>query len=121
MPELVLAGNDQQTVPVVISVAEGLGYTASLLEGGQIKLERGSLTKTLLLGGLAGKGFHISFTFAIGADGAGNTLVRFDQDSALGAVKGGAIGFAKSKSAFNEFMGAVRTEATSRSILLAER
>ena len=29
MPELILSGNDQQTVPVVISIAQGLGYEAT--------------------------------------------------------------------------------------------
>lgn len=70
---------------------------------------------------MAGKNFHISFTFDIGVDQHGNTWLRFDQDGALGAVKGGAIGYAKSKNAFGEFVNAMRTETMQRGMLLGER
>ncbi|MGH3706352.1 MAG: hypothetical protein ACRDT9_17075 [Agromyces sp.] len=121
MPELILAGTDQQTVPVVISIAEGLGYEATQPSRSIIKLERGNLTTTLLLGAMAGKKFHISFTFDIGVDQYGNTWLRFDQDGALGAVKGGAIGYAKSKNAYGEFIEAMRVETAQRGLLLGER
>ncbi|MFB6612230.1 hypothetical protein ACFCVO_18040 [Agromyces sp. NPDC056379] len=121
MPELILAGTDQQTVPVVISIAQGLGYEATQPSQSSIKLERGNLTKTLLLGAMAGKNFHISFTFDIGVDQHGNTWLRFDQDGALGAVKGGAIGYAKSKNAYGEFIDAMRAETTQRGLPLGER
>jgi hypothetical protein len=121
MPELILSGNDQQTVPVVIEIAQGLGYEATHPSQGSIKLERGSLAKTVLFGGLAGKNFHITFTFAIGVDQYGNTWLRFEQDGALSAVKGGAIGYAKSKNAYGEFINAVRTETAQRGLLLGER
>ena len=85
MPELILSGNEQQTVPVVISIAQGLGYEATQPSQGSIKLERGNLSKTLLLGAMAGKNFHISFTFDIGVDHYGNTWLRFDQDPARSA------------------------------------
>jgi hypothetical protein len=121
MPELILSGNDQQTVPVVIEIARGLGYEATQPSQGSIKLERGNLTKTLFLGAMAGKNFHISFTFDIGVDQFGNTWLRFDQDGALGAVKGGAIGYAKSKTAYAEFIDTVRAETTQRGLLLGEQ
>jgi hypothetical protein len=121
VPELILSGNDQQTVPVVVAIAQGLGYAATQPTQSSIKLERGDLTKTLLLGAMAGKKFHISFTFDIGVDQYGNTWLRFDQDGALGAVKGGAIGYAKSKSAYGEFIDTIRAETTQRGLLLGER
>ena len=121
MPELILSGSEQQTVPVVISIAQGLGYEATQPSQTSIKLERGNLTKTLLLGAMAGKNFHISFTFDIGVDQHGNTWLRFDQDGALGAVKGGAIGYAKSKNAYADFVNAMRTETMRRGLLLGER
>jgi len=121
MTELILAGSDQQTVPVVLEIAQGLGYSASTPTPGRIKLERGSMGLTIAFGGLAGKRFHISFTFDIGVDELGNTWLRFDQDGAMGAVKGGAIGYAKSKKAFGEFVDTVRQTATQRGILLGER
>jgi len=121
MPELILAGGDQQNVPAVLDLARSLGYTATTPTTGRIKLERGSMGMTLALGALAGKKFHISFTFDIGVDELGNTWLRFDQDGALGAVKGGAIGYAKSKSAFTEFVDAVRRMSAERGILLGER
>lgn len=121
MTELVLAGNDQQNVPAVLQVAEGLGYSATTPQPGRIQLERGSLQRTMLLGALAGKKFHLSFLFDIGVDEHGNTMLRFDQDAAISAVKGGAIGYSKSKSAFAEFVDAVRQDAVARGVLLAER
>ncbi|MGI9822153.1 hypothetical protein [Agromyces sp. Marseille-Q5079] len=121
MPELILSGNDLQTVPVVVSIAKELGYEATQPSERSIKLERGNLTKTLLLGAMAGKNFHISFTFDIGVDQHGNTWLRFDQDGALGAVKGGAIGYAKSKNAYAEFIDTIRRETTQRGLLLGER
>ncbi|QAY72996.1 hypothetical protein ET445_06200 [Agromyces protaetiae] len=121
MPELILAGPDPVTVPVVIAIAKGLGYEATTPGPGQIKLERGSLNKTVWLGAMAGKGFHISFTFSYAVDGYGNTWLRFDQDGALGAVKGGAIGYAKSKNAYEEFLAALRHETAQRGMLLGEQ
>lgn len=121
MTELILAGPDSQTVPTVIAIAEGLGYTATTPNPGRIKLERGSLNKTVVLGALAGKSFHISFTFDIGVDGYGNTWLRFDQDRALGAIKGGAIGYAKTKNAYVEFVETVQREAAQRGLLLGQR
>ena len=121
MTQLILSGNDQQTVPVVIEISRGLGYEATQPNPGSIKLERGDFSKTMLLGAMAGKNFHISFTFDIGVDHYGNTWLRFDQDGALGAVKGGAIGYAKSKNAFGEFVNAMRTETMQRGMLLGER
>jgi hypothetical protein len=121
VPELILSGNDLRTVPVVVEIAKGLGYDATQPSQQSIKLERGNLTKTLLLGAMAGKNFHISFTFDIGVDDLGNTWLRFDQDGALGAVKGGAIGYAKSKNAYGEFLDTLRRETTQRGLLLGER
>ncbi|MFT4284115.1 MAG: hypothetical protein QM598_04710 [Protaetiibacter sp.] len=121
MPELILAGTDQQSVPFVIGVAESLGYTATQPTQGRIKLERGSLPLTLFAGALAGKRFHISFTFDVGVDEHGNSWLRFDQDGAMGAVKGGALGYAKSKDEYAAFLNAVRAEAAQRGVLLGER
>jgi hypothetical protein len=121
MTELILAGDEQQNVPAVLEIAHGLGYTATTPTPGRIKLERGSVGMTIAFGGLAGKKFHISFTFDIGVDEHRNTWLRFDQDGAMGAVKGGAIGYAKSKAAFTEFVDAVRRSGAQRGILLGER
>lgn len=121
MPELILAGTDEQSVPFVIGIAESLGYTATRPTPGRIKLERGSLPLTLFVGALAGSRFHISFTFDIGVDEHGNSWFRFDQDGAMGAVKGGALGYAKSKEEYAAFLGAVRAEAAQRGVLLGER
>lgn len=121
MTELILAGSDTQTVPTVIAIAEELGYTATTPEPGRIKLERGSLNKTVVLGALAGKNFHISFTFDVGVDQLGNTWLRFDQDGALGAIKGGAIGYAKAKNAYAAFVDALRAEVSRRGLLLGHR
>ncbi|WP_350348925.1 hypothetical protein ABIQ69_03010 [Agromyces sp. G08B096] len=121
MTELILAGPDTQTVPAVIEIAKRHGYEATTPAPGRIKLERGSMTKTVWLGAMAGKGFHISFTFDIGVDQHGNTWLRFDQDGALGAVKGGAIGYAKTKNAYAEFVETVRRETAERGMLLGQR
>ena len=82
MTELILAGDEQQNVPAVLEIAHGLGYTATTPTPGRIKLERGSVGMTIAFGGLAGKKFHISFTFDIGVDEHRNTWLRFDQDGA---------------------------------------
>lgn len=121
MSELFLAGNDKQNVPAVMGIAQSLGYTTSTPAPGRIALERGSMGMTIALGALAGKKFHIAFSFDIGSDGQGNTMLRFDQDGALSAVKGGAIGYAKSKGAFEEFVNAVRADAQQRGVFLGER
>ena len=46
---------------------------------------------------------------------------RRARPSGLGAVKGGAIGYAKSKNAYGEFLDALRRETTQRGLLLGER
>lgn len=121
MTQLILSGSDQQTVPVVIEISRGLGYEATQPTPGSIKLERGDFSKTMLLGAMAGKNFHISFTFDIGVDQYGNTWLRFDEGTGLGAVKGGAIGYSKTKKAYAEYLDALRRQTTERGMLLGEQ
>ena len=120
MTQLILSGNDQQTVPVVIEISRSLGYEATQPTAGSIKLERGDFSKTMLLGAMAGKNFHISFTFDIGVDQYGNTWLRFEEGG-LGAVKGGAIGYSKTKKAYGEYLDALRQQVTARGMLLGEQ
>ncbi|WP_394938007.1 hypothetical protein [Psychromicrobium sp. YIM B11713] len=119
--ELIIAGGLENSIPFVISSLKNAGFKASSTQPGVVKVERGSMGMTLAFGALSGSKFHVSFTFVFRIDEHGNSCFRFDSDGALGAVKGGAIGYAKTKKVFEEAINSIRVAASGNGILLADR
>jgi hypothetical protein len=79
---------------------EQQGYTLGTRPDNNWVASRGSKTKTFWLGGLAGKGFFLTFEITFFQDATGALVARFNRNVAGGALRGGAIGAARASSAF---------------------
>jgi len=85
---------------LIDATVQAQGYTLEQMPNGSVKAVRGSLAKTLLLGGLAGRGFHVVLWLSYFVDDQGRLVVRLSRDLGTAAVKGGAIGASKAHAAF---------------------
>jgi hypothetical protein len=119
--EFVVAGRLDQAVPFVYSALESAGFRSTATGPGVSRIERGSLGKTVALGAFAGKNFHVSFILSFRLDERGNSYFRFEADGAGSAVKGGAIGYARSKKIFEEATTSIRNATAANNLLLFER
>jgi len=97
---------------------ESQGFTITVNPNGTYQATRGSLSKTLLLGAMAGKKFHVTFTVEFFSDPEGNLIARLNRNVSGGALKGGAIGANMTNNAFLETANALFTSFTSAGILL---
>ncbi|ROS61099.1 hypothetical protein EDF38_0181 [Frigoribacterium sp. PhB160] len=78
------------------------GYRLEAMPNGTTKAVRGSLAASLLVGGLAGRGFHVVLYVQYFVDDHDRLVARISRELGLAAVKGGAIGAARAHSAFVE-------------------
>ena len=97
---------------------ESIGYAITVNPNGTFQATRGSLAKTLLLGAMAGKGFHVTFLVEFYSDPAGNLIARLNRNATEGALKGGAIGANMTNNAFLEASNALATGLTAAGLLL---
>lgn len=105
---------------VVASTLGAQGFTVTALPTGtSIVAARGSKAATLWLGALAGKSFHVSFAVDYSQDAEGRLIARLNRDMTAGALKGGAIGAARTKAAFEETANALQTALASSGRLAA--
>lgn len=89
------------------------GFTTESTPNGGLVASRGNATRTLLLGGLAGKAMHVRFDIQFFEDG-GRIVARLSRDLAAGALKGGVIGASRTAGVFDELsnrVGAALAEA----------
>lgn len=95
-----------------------LGYEVATDEQGRYVASRGSLQKTVWLGAMAGKNFHVSFTVEFMVDQQGQLVARLNRNMGGGALKGGALGAAKVDSAFVEAANALSNGLATDGILV---
>lgn len=119
--EIALSGDAAHAQNVVSSALAAAGFTFEQGAPGWQKISRGSMTRTMLLGSLAGKAFHVSFQLAFGVAADGSTSARLDRDLATGALKGGALGAAKTSTAYDETVALIAAAATQAGILVGVR
>ncbi len=89
------------------------GFTAEGTPNGGLLASRGNATRTLLLGGLAGKAIHMRFDVQFFEDGD-RIVARLSREHAAGALKGGIIGASRTATVFDELsnrVGAALAEA----------
>jgi hypothetical protein len=85
---------------LIDSTVQAQGFALEAMPNGTTKAVRGNLATTLLFGGLAGKGFHVTLWLAYFVDDQGRLVARISRDLGTAAVKGGAIGASRAHSAF---------------------
>lgn len=104
--DFTLTGDPATAQRVVTDALAADGHRISPLADGTLAVERGSGKMTFWLGAMSGKNFHTRFSLQF-FPGEGSTLARFTRVGALGALKGGAIGIAKTSNIFNEASRAI--------------
>jgi hypothetical protein len=112
-----LTGDQATGRAATIEALTAQGFRATDLPNGNVTIQRGSLGKTLLLGALAGKNFHVSFIVEFFTSETGGLVVRLSRDIASGALKGGAIGAVKVDSIFTEISAALAAALSEKGLL----
>lgn len=98
--DFTLSGDPGAAHGIVFAALAADGHQAAALADGTFAISRGSGAKTFWLGAMAGKGFHTKFTLQF-FDGEAGTVARFTRVGALGGLKGGVIGAAKTNDVFD--------------------
>ena len=118
--EFDVSGDQNAAKGVVQAAAAAQGFAVEPTGDWSAFLTRGSSTKSLLLGALAGKDFYLKFglDFSV-ADG--HLVARLSRDVASSALRGGVIGASKASTAFQDLADAVGGAVTQAGIFLANR
>ena len=114
--DFTLTGDPAAAQQAVIDALAAIGHRVSPLQDGTLAVERGNQTKTMWLGAMAGKNFHTRYSLQF-FPGEGTTVARFTRAGSLGALKGGAIGHAKTNDIFNEAGRAIDAHTRQAGIL----
>ncbi|MFF2050228.1 hypothetical protein ACFVU2_01385 [Leifsonia sp. NPDC058194] len=102
-----LLGDHEAAKQLVASALHAEGFTVSTTPAGGLLAKRGSGAATILLGAWAGKNFQMSFLVDFMVDEHGRLVARLNRNLAGGALKGGAIGAARTDSAFQQTANAI--------------
>lgn len=90
-------------------VLEEQGYQVSSTPQGNLAGEKGSVGLTVAFGALAGKSMHMRFEAQFFSDAQQRIVVRLNRNLSGGALKGGAIGAARTSTAFQNLANAMGT------------
>lgn len=102
-----LLGDHEAAKQLVFSALAAEGFTVTSTPTGGLLAKRGSAASTFWLGAFAGKNFQMSFLVDFMVDQQGRLVARLNRNMAGGALKGGAIGAAKTDTAFQETANAI--------------
>ncbi|MFF2052832.1 hypothetical protein ACFVU2_14615 [Leifsonia sp. NPDC058194] len=102
-----LLGDHEAAKQLVVSALQSEGFTVTSTPTGGLLAKRGSAASTFWLGAFAGKNFQMSFLVDFMVDQQGRLVARLNRNMAGGALKGGAIGAAKTDTAFQETANAI--------------
>jgi hypothetical protein len=116
--DFTLSGDHGQAQQLVLGALAGIGHQAELRPDGTFSITRGSGTATFWLGAMSGKNFHTRYTLVFHPSEAG-MIATFTRAGSLGAIKGGAIGHAKTTNTFNEAARAIDAATRGAGILVS--
>lgn len=112
-----LLGDHEAAKQLVTSTLQAEGFTVTMTPSGGLLAKRGSAARTFWLGAMAGKNFQVSFLVDFMVDQQGRLVARLNRNMVSGALKGGAIGAAKTDTAFQETANAIAAAAHPAGIL----
>jgi len=118
--EFDLSGDQVAAKGVVQNAVTGQGFALEPTGDWSAMLTRGSSTKSLLLGAMAGKDFSLKFGLAFSAKG-GKLVARLSRDVASSAFRGGVIGASRASDAFQKLADAIGAATTQAGIFVANR
>ena len=90
-----LAGDHESGKALVADALTQLGFEVATTPNGGFTAKRGSFAKTMWLGAMAGKNFHVTFIVEFFTDAQGALVARLSRSLGSSGVKGGALGVAK--------------------------
>ncbi|AOX66158.1 hypothetical protein BJK06_10650 [Curtobacterium sp. BH-2-1-1] len=94
------------------------GYTVDDGEQGALRATRGSMSLTLLIGGMANdRTFHTRLDVQIMVTPDGRTVARLLRGAGKSALKGGALGISRGNRAFEQAANAIHGELAQAGIL----
>ncbi len=96
---------------------EAQGFAITATPNGGFYAKRGSTSRTLLLGAMAGSKFVVNLVVDFMADDQGRLVARLHRDMTSGALMGGAIGAAKTATVFAETGDAVAATLHAQQLL----
>ncbi|WP_025155608.1 hypothetical protein [Leifsonia aquatica] len=102
-----LLGDHEAAKQLVISALASEGFTVTTTPNGGLLAKRGSTAATIWLGAMAGKNFQMTFMVDFMVDPQGRLVARLNRNMTGGALKGGAIGAAKTDTAFQQTANAI--------------
>jgi len=102
-----LLGDHETAKQLVVSALASEGFVVTSTPTGGLLAKRGSAASTFWLGAFAGKNFQLTFLVDFMVDQQGRLVARLNRNMAGGAMKGGAIGAAKTDTAFQETANAI--------------
>ncbi|KRC47271.1 hypothetical protein ASE16_18300 [Leifsonia sp. Root227] len=102
-----IIGDHENGRRIVASALQSEGFAVTATPAGGLLAKRGSTAMTVLLGGLAGNNFQQTFLVDFMVDQHGRLVARLNRNMAGAALKGGAIGAAKTDSAFQQTANAI--------------
>jgi len=118
--EFTLSGDQVAARDIVLAATAAQGFAPAASGEWSYLLTRGSSTKSLLLGAMAGKDFYLKFgvDFSVAGDGF---VARLSRDVASSALRGGVVGASKASDAFQRLADAVGAAATQAGIFVSHR
>jgi hypothetical protein len=119
--EFTLSGDHVAARDIVLVATTAAGFTAAAGGDWSYQLTRGSSTKSLWLGAMAGKDFYLKFALDFSVDSAGGFVARLSRDVASSAVRGGVIGASKASDAFQSLADAVGSATTQAGVFASTR
>ena len=118
--EFDLSGDQTAAKGIVQAAAAAQGFAVEPAGEWTSFLIRGSSTKSLLLGALAGKDFYLKFGLDFSAVD-GHLVARLSRDVASSALRGGMLGVSRASESFQQLADGVGAAATQAGIFLANR
>jgi len=123
MPSVIefdLSGDQRAARHVVEAAATAEGFALEPTGEWSEFLTRGSSTKSVLLGAMAGKDFYLKFGLDFSVND-GHLVARLSRDVASSALRGGVIGASRASDTFQKLADAVGAATTQAGIFVANR
>lgn len=118
--EFDLSGDQTAAKAVVQQAVATQGFALEPTSDWSFVLTRGSSTKSLLLGAMAGKDFYLKFGLDFSVADS-HLVARLSRDMASSALRGGVLGASRASDAFQQLADAVGAASTEAGIFLANR
>jgi hypothetical protein len=113
-----ISGDHEAGKAFVAHILTGQGFEVTVDPTGSFVAQKGSLQKTVWLGAMAGKNFHVSFLVQFFVDQNGALVARLNRNMGSGVLKGGALGASKTDTVFLDTANVMTAALTDAKVLV---